>query len=89
MLHQGTKTYYESSLEGKKQNRTGSNLSDFSMVETEREHSQTRKAEEEGMSAWFSQEAVGVRKGVRDSPVQSNCKKGKKEETHCRNSQRL
>lgn len=49
MLPQYTKTFYDSSLEGKKKNRTKSNLSDFSLVETQREDWQTRKAEEKNV----------------------------------------
>jgi len=49
MLPQYTKTFYDSSLEGKNKNRTKSNLSDFSLVETQREDWQTRKAEEKNV----------------------------------------
>ena len=49
MLRQYTETFYDSSLEGKNKNRTKSNLSDFSLVETQREDCQTRKAEEKSV----------------------------------------
>lgn len=66
--------YYESSLGGIKQTKPNqtkpkNNLKDFSMAETQREDNQTRNAEEKGMLAWVCQEPVGMRKGVRDSPL--------------------